>query len=127
MQGAQNVGSRIRDGKTPTTPCFHGNGGPAEAPIALCEVQGYVYQAKLAAAGLASVLGYQDRADALTKQAEELKSRFDTAFWCDDIGSYALALDGAKRQCRVRASNAGHVLYSGIANAEREDASRERC
>ena len=97
----------------------HGNGEPAEGPIALCEVQGYVYQAKLACARLASALGYQDRADALTKQAEELKSRFDTAFWCDDIGSYALALDGAKRQCRVRASNAGHVLYSGIANAER--------
>ena len=97
----------------------HGKGELAEGPIALCEVQGYVYQAKLACARLASALGYQDRADALTKQAQELKSRFDTAFWCEDIGSYALALDGAKRQCRVRASNAGHALFSGIANTER--------
>ena len=97
----------------------HLNGEPAEGPIALCEVQGYVYQAKLACARLASVLGYKDKADSLAKQAEELKLRFDAAFWCDDIESYALALDGAKHQCRVPASNAGHALYSGIATADR--------
>ncbi|MET0163914.1 MAG: amylo-alpha-1,6-glucosidase [Vicinamibacterales bacterium] len=97
----------------------HGNGEPAEGPIALCEVQGYVYQAKLACARLASALGRKDTAAALTKQAEELKLHFDTAFWCEDIDSYALALDGAKHQCRVRASNAGHALYSGIVSAER--------
>ena len=102
----------------------HGNGEPAEGPIALCEVQGYVYQAKLACARLASALGRKDMKAALTKQAEELKLHFDTAFWCDDIGSYALALDGAKRQCRVRASNAGHVLYSGSQTLNAQDASR---
>jgi glycogen debranching enzyme len=51
-----------------------------------------------------------------------LAKRFDDAFWCPDIGTYAIALDGDKRQCRVRTSNAGHVLFGGIASQERADA-----
>jgi glycogen debranching enzyme len=98
---------------------FHADGTPAEGPIALCEVQGYVYAAKLGAALLASVLGKRDLETRLRSQAEELRARFDQAFWCEDIGSYALALDGAKRACRVRTSNAGHCLWSGIALSER--------
>lgn len=94
---------------------FHTDGTLAEGPIALCEVQGYVYDAKLRASGLASVLGQRERADELLHQADKLKERFEEAFWCEELSTYALALDGKKRPCRVRASNAGHCLFSGIA------------
>ncbi|HWI80866.1 amylo-alpha-1,6-glucosidase [Ramlibacter sp.] len=94
---------------------FHADGQLAAAPIALCEVQGYVYEAKLGAAELASMLGETALADALNREAAQLRDRFQAAFWCEEISSYALALDGAKRQCRVGSSNAGHTLWSGIA------------
>lgn len=97
---------------------FHADGTLAEAPIALCEVQGYVYEAKLLAAELAARLGDSARAAALREQAQLLRQRFQQAFWCEDLEFYALALDGNKRPCRVRASNAGHCLYSGIAAPE---------
>ncbi|NOX81099.1 MAG: amylo-alpha-1,6-glucosidase, partial [Deltaproteobacteria bacterium] len=95
---------------------FHQDGSPAEGPIALCEVQGYVYGAKLAGAELAAVLGEEPLAASLREAAETLKKRFNQAFWCDEINSFALALDGEKKPCRVRASNAGHALFTGIAN-----------
>jgi glycogen debranching enzyme len=98
---------------------FHASGVLAEGPIALCEVQGYVYAAKLTAAGLAGYLGEDTRARELIEQAQNLRRRFDEAFWCDDLSIYGLALDGAKRLCRVRTSNAGHCLYSGIVNPNR--------
>jgi len=98
---------------------FHDDGSPAEAPIALCEVQGYAYQARLAAATLAGVLGLQPRAQELTAQATALRERFEAAFWCEELSTYALALDAAKRPCRVRTSNAGHCLYSGVASDDR--------
>jgi glycogen debranching enzyme len=85
----------------------------------LCEVQGYVYAAKLAASRIADVLGDSLRAATLKEEAERFQQRFEDAFWCGDISSYALALDGSKRACRVRASNAGHCLYTGIASRER--------
>ncbi|MDN5849381.1 MAG: amylo-alpha-1,6-glucosidase [Nitrococcus sp.] len=95
---------------------FHQNGSPAEGPIALCEVQGYVYDAKKTAAKLATFLDDMNRATELERQARTLKEKFNQAFWCDDIGTFALALDGHKRPCRVTASNAGHALFSGIAS-----------
>jgi glycogen debranching enzyme len=98
---------------------FHADGKLAEGPIALCEVQGYVYAAKLGAARLATALGRPDRAAELTRQAEELRDRFERAFWCEDLGTYALALDGAKRPCRVRTSNPGHCMYTGIVSPDR--------
>ncbi len=98
---------------------FHDDGRIAEPPIALSEVQGYVYAAQLAAARLIRVLGDVDRGCALEVRAETLRTRFEEQFWCDSLGTYALALDGRKRPCRVRASNAGHCLYSGIASPER--------
>jgi glycogen debranching enzyme len=97
---------------------FHKDGAPAEGPIALCEVQGYVYAAKIAAAGLAKDLGDVARTRELTKQAETLCRRFEKAFWCDELSTYAIALDGSKQPCRVRTSNAGHCLFSGIATDE---------
>jgi glycogen debranching enzyme len=97
----------------------HADGRLALGPIALCEVQSYVYAARRAGALLAEALGIPDRARALEEQAEELRQRFEAAFWCDDLGTYALALDGEKRPCRVRASNAGLCLFSGIASPDR--------
>jgi glycogen debranching enzyme len=97
---------------------FHADGRMADAPIALCEVQGYVYDAKLAAATLARVTGDPALADKLETQARQLRQKFQAAFWCEEIGSYAIALDGAKRQCKVASSNAGHTLWSGIASPE---------
>jgi glycogen debranching enzyme len=98
---------------------FHANGELAEGPIALCEVQGYVYAAKRGAAGMAALLGHASRADELKRQAEDLRLRFEKAFWCEELGTYALALDGKKRPCRVRTSNPGHCLYTGIVSPER--------
>lgn len=97
---------------------FHRDGTLAEAPIALCEVQGYVYEAKLRAADLAALLGEAGLARELHDAAQQLKARFNQVFWCEEIGTYALALDGAKRQCKVPSSNAGHTLWTGIATPE---------
>ena len=101
---------------------FHEDGSTAIGPIALCEVQGYVYAAKRHAAGLARRLEKHAQADALDQAADTLRKNFEAAFWCEDIGTYALALDGKKKPCRVRSSNAGQVLFSGIASPDRASA-----
>ena len=98
---------------------FHADGALAQGPIALCEVQGYVFAAKRAAARMAEALGHASRAKRLASEADELSARFDEAFWCDEIGIYAIALDGDKRRCAVRSSNAGHLLFTGIVPKER--------
>ena len=98
---------------------FHQDGTLAESPIALCEVQGNVYAAKRAAAVLARALGLSDSSNRLNEDADGLKKRFNDAFWCDDLGTYAIALDREKRQCRVRSSNAGQCLATGIAEPAR--------
>jgi glycogen debranching enzyme len=97
----------------------HADGRLADGPIALAEVQGYVYLAKLLAAKCARKLGHSRRAASLEEQAARLADRFEVAFWCDDIESYALALDGAKQPCRVRSSNAGQLLFTGVVKPER--------
>jgi glycogen debranching enzyme len=98
---------------------FHADGTIAEPPIALCEVQGYAYAAFQAASRLASALGKDDTAATLASDAAKLKNKFEEQFWCPELEMYALALDGKKQPCRVRASNAGHCLYAGIAGLER--------
>lgn len=97
---------------------FHAGGRLAEPPITLCEVQGYVYAAKTGAAMLAGALGGRERSEQLSRQAAELQERFEKAFWSEEIGAYALALDGAKQACLVRASNQGHCLWTGIARPD---------
>src|SRR5262249_9924911 len=67
----------------------------------------------------AAVLGRGEQADALARQAEILRERFEPAFWCEELSTYALALDGDKRPCRVRTSNAGQCLFTGIVCPER--------
>jgi glycogen debranching enzyme len=98
---------------------FHRDGRTAEGPIALCEVQAYVYGAKRHAAALAQALGHAERSEAFAAQAELLRETFEAKFWCEELSVYALALDGAKQPCRVISSNAGQVLFTGIASAER--------
>ena len=97
----------------------HANGDLAEPPIALCEVQGYVYAALLAAASFAERLGQNGDPEGLRRRAERTRQRFEECFWSDDLATYAIALDGSKRPCLVRASNAGHALFSGIASESR--------
>ena len=98
---------------------FHADGRLAEGNIALAEVQGYVYAAKRSVAGVAHRLGRDALALKLDHEATLLAERFEAAFWCPEIETYAVALDGAKNPCRVRTSNAGQVLFSGIAGSDR--------
>jgi glycogen debranching enzyme len=98
---------------------FHADGRLADTPIALCEVQAYGYAAWLGAATMARALGKNDRANTFTAKALALRRRFEAEFWCEEIGTYALALDGHKQPCRVRSSNAGQALFTGIASPER--------
>jgi glycogen debranching enzyme len=97
---------------------MHADGRLAEGPIALCEVQAYVYAAKKSAARLSTARGDTNRAAELEQQAAGLREHFDRTFWCDDKSTYALALDGKKNPCRVRSSNPGHCLFAGIAPTE---------
>lgn len=97
---------------------FHSDGRLAHGPIALCEVQGYVFAAKQGAAVLAARLGDSDLSARLAAEADDLQVKFEAAFWIEELGTYALALDGDKRPCKVLASNAGHCLFSGIASPD---------
>jgi glycogen debranching enzyme len=98
---------------------FHDDGSDPVGPIALCEVQGYVFAARQYASRLAWALGEGEFAARLAMDAERLRKNFEERFWCEELGSYALALDGEKRPCRVVTSNAGHALFAGIASPER--------
>jgi glycogen debranching enzyme len=98
---------------------FHADGRLAEPPIALCEIQGYAYAAWSGAARLAAARGDGAAAERWHARAATLRERFEEAFWCDDLGTYALALDAAKRPCRVRTSNPGHCLFAGIVSPAR--------
>ncbi len=98
---------------------FHADGAGAEGPIALCEVQAYIFAAQRSAADLAEALGLGDRAGALRASAEGMRIRFEEAFWRPEMATYAMALDGRKRPCDVRSSNAGHCLFAGIADPQR--------
>jgi glycogen debranching enzyme len=98
---------------------FYEDGVLAEDPIALCEVQGYVYDAKMRASEMAGILGDHRMEDRLQTEAEQLKRNFNLLFWSESKQTYVLALDGKKRPCHVVSSNAGHCLFSGIATPER--------
>jgi glycogen debranching enzyme len=98
---------------------FHADGRLAEGPMALCEVQGYVYEAKLRAASCARLLNHHERAEQLEAQAARLAERFEDTFWLPELNTYALALDGKKQPCRVRSSNAGHLMFSGMIRPDR--------
>ena len=94
------------------------DGSLATPPIALCEVQGYLYRAWRSTASLLLALGERSRAEALEQQAQRLKERFERDFWSDELGCYVLALQQGGRPAAVVSSNAGQVLWSGIASQE---------
>jgi glycogen debranching enzyme len=104
---------------------FHADGSLASGPIALCEVQAYAHAAWEAGARLSTLVGEPQRSHEWAKKALDLQARFDRDFWLEDLGTYALALDGRKRPCRVRTSNAGHALFTGTASHKRALALRE--
>jgi glycogen debranching enzyme len=95
---------------------FHADGRLAEAPIALAEVQAYAFSAYEGAAALAATLGRTELAATLATASQRLKRNFEPAFWLEDLGTYAIALDADKQPCRIATSNAGHVLMGGLAS-----------
>jgi glycogen debranching enzyme len=97
----------------------HADGTLARGAISLCEVQGYVYAARVAGAVIAARIGLDEQAAALRAKAADLKQAFEARFWCERLSTYALALDGDGQQCQVRSSNAGHLLMAGIISQER--------
>ena len=108
-QGWKDSGDAIRDR----------NGREAVPPIALAEVQGYVFDAKRRMATLARLRGETDLADRLERDATALAERFEAAFWVEDQRYYAMALDRDKRQADAIGSNAGQCLWSGIVSEAR--------
>jgi glycogen debranching enzyme len=118
-QRATDQGLRNQGWKDSYDAIFHADGSLAEGNIALAEVQGYVFAGKRLAARCAQRLGRREIAQRLEMEARQLAQRFEDAFWCEELGTYALALDGAKRPCAVRSSNAGHLLFSGMIRDDR--------
>jgi glycogen debranching enzyme len=102
------------------------DGTLAEPPIALCEVQAYVYAAYTARAWMAYDAGDTARGDELADRAAELKRRFNEQFWMPDRGYYAIALDGRKRQVDACASNMGHCLVYGLVDEDKAPRVAER-
>ncbi|KKW91790.1 amylo-alpha-1,6-glucosidase [Sphingobium chungbukense] len=100
---------------------FHADGTIAQGPIALAEVQAYVHGAWTSAAVLFAAWGDETKASLFADRAAGLRDHFDAAFFDAELGTYVLALDGGKRRCRVRSSNAGHVLFTGLALEERTE------
>ena len=110
---------------SPDSVCF-ADGSVAATPIALAEVQGYVYDAKVRAAELYEALGNRERAERLRAEAESLKRRFNEAFWMPEEGFFATALDADKNRVNSITSNPGHCLWSGIVDEEKARAVVER-
>ena len=98
---------------------MHADGSPVKGPKALCELQGYVYDAWVRMAEVFEALGKPDRAQDLRAKATTLFARFNQAFWDEELGFYVFALDGDKNKVLTVASNAGHCLWSGIVPPER--------
>ncbi len=100
--------------------CHHARDGEiAKTPIALCEIQGYVYEAKYRMASLLRSFGDTQTADRLKKEAAEMAKRFEKACWMPKLGFYALALDANKKQCQVISSNPGHLLFTRMLSQDR--------
>ncbi len=104
----------------------HADGSLARGPIALVEVQGYVYEAKLRIADVYDAFGDPSRANQLRAEAGALRTAFNEAFWDADEGFFVLALDGQKRQVRSVTSNPAHCLYCGIVDDDKAAMIAER-
>ncbi|MDP9396799.1 MAG: amylo-alpha-1,6-glucosidase [Actinomycetota bacterium] len=97
----------------------YADGRIAQAPVALCEVQGYVYSAYVARAHFASKAGDRETADAWAHKASRLRRAFNDAFWLPERGYYAMGLDADKKPIDALASNMGHCLWSGIVDEDK--------
>lgn len=97
---------------------FHADGRFPKGPVALLEVQGYAFAAWKALAEMGAVLG-DGRALEWAARAEALRALVEDRYWMEDEGFYAIALDGDGEQCRAVASNAGHLLFTGLPSHER--------
>src|SRR5579875_222211 len=95
------------------------DGSQVRQPKAVCELQGYVFDAWMRMAEIFEHLGESERARNLIRKAGEMRERFERRFWCEDVGFYALTLDPDKRPVPSIASNPGHLLWSGIISRER--------
>lgn len=98
---------------------FHADGRFPDGPIALVEVQGYVFAACRAMADLASRRGDRAAASHWRHRAEAVREAVEQRFWMEEAGFYGIAIDGRGALCRVRASNAGHLLFTALAAPER--------
>lgn len=105
---------------------MHHDGEVAKSPIALCEVQGYVYEAKYRMASLMRSFGDIKTADRLKKDCGEMARRFEKAFWMPKLSFYAMALDREKRQTQVISSNPGHLLFTRMLPQDRAKAVTQR-
>jgi glycogen debranching enzyme len=113
-QGYENMGWKdARDA------VVYPDGTLVKGPKALCELQGYTFDAWMRSAELFDALGEPEQAAALRAKAARLQTRFEDRFWSEDIGSYVFALDGDKQAVTTIASNAGHCLWSGIVRSDR--------
>lgn len=104
----------------------YADGSQVKQPKGLCELQGYVYDAKTRMAEVFQALGDEERAQALLEQAKVLKRNFNKAFWMEDEGCFAFGLDPEKKQITAIASNAGQCLWSGIADQEKAERTAKR-
>jgi glycogen debranching enzyme len=98
---------------------FHADGRFPKGPVSVVEVQGYAYAAFQAAAELARVRNEQHKAELWSHRAETLRLAIERQFWVPEMNFYAIALDGDGSACKVRASNAGHLLFCGVPTGER--------
>jgi glycogen debranching enzyme len=112
-------GLRNQGWKDSVDSVFHADGTLAKGPVSLVEVQGYAYLALIGMADMARRRGEEDYATTLLNSADRLRRSVEERFWMPDKNFYALALDGASRQCAVRTTNAGHLLFSGLPAPER--------
>jgi glycogen debranching enzyme len=104
----------------------YADGSQVKQPKALCELQAYVYDAKIRMAEVFRALDDEERANELERQASDLKQRFNQAFWMEEEGCYAYGLDPQKKQITSIASNAGQCLWSGIADPDKAARTAQR-
>jgi glycogen debranching enzyme len=116
---ARESGLRNQAWKDSQDSIFYADGTFPDGPVAVVEVQGYAYAALRGAAGLAEVRGHFTEAERWRKRAETLRATIERLFWIPELSFYAIAVNGDGAACKVRASNAGHLLYCGVAEPER--------
>ena len=112
--------------KDATDAVVYADGSPVHQPKGLCELQGYVYDAKTRMAEIFQALGDEAQAQTLQQQAETLKHAFNQSFWMEDEGCFAFGLDPDKKQITSIASNAGQCLWSGIADQDKAERTAKR-